>query len=218
MEASVMQQTIDIPTPARADTETVITALETAAIFRSKGDSREAMRWLRRAAESAGAAGDDERALSLSRVAADLHDELDAATPQKAAAYPPPPSARSAPPSSSSMRAAQPPASARSAAPALPSTPPTSTPLVSTSAPPTSTPLVSTSTPPTSTSAPPTSASTSTSLATGARQAARVAVAISTTKVGVFELRLLADGETPRLGSSEAMLIMLDPTSKLLAR
>src|SRR6187549_2572390 len=110
MEASVMQQTIDIPTPARADTETVITALETAAIFHSKGDSREAMRWLRRAAESAGAAGDDERALSLSRVAADLHEELDAAAQQNAAPYPPPPSARSAPPSSSSMRVSQPPA------------------------------------------------------------------------------------------------------------
>jgi hypothetical protein len=214
MEASVMQQTIDIPTPARADTETVTTALETAAIFRSKGDSREAMRWLRRAAESAGAAGDDARALSLSRVAADLHEELDAATEQKATPYPPPPSARSAPPSSSSMRAAPPPASPRSAAPALPSTPPTSTPLVSASTLPTSTPLASTSTPPTSTSAPP----TSTSVATGVRPAARVAVAISTTKVGVFELRLLADGETPRLGSSEAMLVMLDPSSKLLAR
>jgi hypothetical protein len=169
----MMQQTIDIPTPARADTETVITALETAAVFRSKGDGREAMRWLRRAAESAGAAGDDERALSLSRVAADLHDELDSITEKKATPYPPPPSARSAPPSSSSMRASHPPASSRLAESALPS---------------------------------------------GARPAARVAVAISTTKAGFFELRLLADGETPRLGSSEALLVMLDPTSKLLVR
>jgi hypothetical protein len=198
----MMQQTIDIPTPARADTETVITALETAAIFRSKGDGREAMRWLQRAAESAGAAGDDQRALSLSRVAADLHEELDAVAEQKATPYPPPPSARSAPPSSSSMRASHPPASSRLAEPALPSTPPLSPPL---STPPTATPLTSTPPP-------------STSLATGARQAARVAVAISTTKAGFFELRLLADGETPRLGSSEALLIMLDPTSKLLAR
>jgi hypothetical protein len=87
------------------------------------------------------------------------------------------------------MRASHPLASSRPAEPALPATP----------------------------SAPPT-APTSTSLATGARQAARVAVAISTTKAGFFELRLLADGETPRLGSSEALLIMLDPTSKLLAR
>ena len=188
----MMQQTIDIPTPVRADTETVITALETAAVFRSKGDGREAMRWLQRAAESAGAAGDDQRALSLSRVAADLHAELNALPEQKATPYPPPPSARSAPPSSSNMRASHPPPSSRPAEAVLLPTP--------------STP----STPPTS--------QTSTSLATGARQAARVAIAISTTKAGFFELRLLADGETPRIGSSEALLIMLDPTSKLLAR
>jgi hypothetical protein len=52
----------------------------------------------------------------------------------------------------------------------------------------------------------------------GARQAARVAVEISTTKPGVFELRLLADGEAPRIGCSEALLVMLDPTSQLLSR
>src|SRR4051812_30682552 len=99
----MLQQTIAIPSPSRADTETVITALETAAVFRSKGDSREAMRWLRRAAESAGEAGDDERALSLSRIVADLHEELDAEPPQKVAASPPPPpSSRIAPPPSSS--------------------------------------------------------------------------------------------------------------------
>ena len=174
-----MQQTIDIPTPSRADTETVSTALETAAIFRSKGDGREAMRWLQRAAESAGAAGDDERALSLSRVAADLHAELDTPAPQKSATPPPPPSSRAAPPSSSSMRASHPPSS-RAPEP-TPSAPPAF-------------------------------------LATGARQAARVAIAISTTKPGFFEVRLLAEGEAPRLGSSEALLVMLDPASKLLNR
>lgn len=174
-----MQLTIDIPSPSRADTETVSTALETAAIFRSKGDGREAMRWLQRAAESAGAAGDDQRALSLSRVAAELHAELDVPAPQKAA--PPPPSSRSAPPSSSSMRASHPPPPSSRGPEPTPSTPPVFT-------------------------------------ATGTRQAARVAIAISTTKPGFFELRLLADGEAPRLGSSEAIITMLDPTSKLLNR
>jgi hypothetical protein len=43
-------------------------------------------------------------------------------------------------------------------------------------------------------------------------------VAISTTKVGYLEVRLLAEGEAPRLGASEALLVMLDPTSTLLAR
>jgi hypothetical protein len=181
-----MQQTIDIPTPSRADTETVSTALETAAIFRSKGDGREAMRWLQRAAESAGAAGDDQRALSLSRVAAELHAELDVPPPQKATP-PPPPSSRSAPPSSSSMRVSQP-------------------------------PRVSHAPPPSSRAPEPTPSPPPAFQATGTRQAARVAISISTTKPGFFELRLLADGEAPRLGSSEALIVMLDPTSTLLNR
>ena len=64
--------------------------------FRARGDGQEAMRWLRRAAESAGEAGDDERALSLSRVVADLHDELEQAPIPASAPYPAPPSSRSA--------------------------------------------------------------------------------------------------------------------------
>src|SRR3954468_21080122 len=119
-----MQQTIDIPTPARADTETVITALETAAVFRSNGDSREAMRWLRRAAESAGAAGDHERALSLSRLVADLPEERDALEAQEATPYPPPPSARAARPPSSSPRTSHPPAPSTPSARPPPGRPP----------------------------------------------------------------------------------------------
>jgi hypothetical protein len=57
-----------------------------------------------------------------------------------------------------------------------------------------------------------------TSAATGARHAARVAVSISTSKVGYLEVRLLAEGEAPRLGASEALLVMLDPASTLLSR
>ena len=181
-----MQQTIDIPAPSAGDNETVITALETAALFRSKGDGLEAMSWLRRAAESAGEFGDDERALALSRVVADLHDELDAAPERKApepqaVPYPPPPSAR-APQAGSlpSARASRPPSSSPRA-----SYPPRS------------------SSRPTYTPSPP-----RLPVAMGARQAARVAVEISTTKPGVFELRLLADGEAPRIGCSEALLVM----------
>jgi hypothetical protein len=199
-----MQQTIEIPTPSRADTETVSTALETAAVFRSKGDGREAMRWLQRAAESAGAAGDDERALSLSRVAADLHAELDVPEPPKALPPPPPsppPSSRAAPPSSSSMRASHPAPPSSRAAPSSSSSLRASHPA-----------------PPSSRAPEPTPSVPPTFHATGARQAARVAIAISTTKAGVFELRLLADGESARIGSSEALLVMLDPTSTLLNR
>lgn len=232
-----MQQTIDIPTPSSADTETVITALETAALFRSKGDGQEAMRWLRRAAESAGEAGDDERALSLSRVVADLHDELDAmsgvreATPSAApqptvgsaalpsAPLPLPPSPRPAPPPpSSSPRASHPPP------PSSRGVRPSSVPRASYAPRPSSRPSYGAAA---SSRLPPASAAITASTPqparaeagrSGARHAARVAIEISTTKPGVFELRLLADGEAPRIGSSEALLVMLDPESQLLSR
>jgi hypothetical protein len=45
-----------------------------------------------------------------------------------------------------------------------------------------------------------------------------VALEISTTKAGVLEARLLADGEAPRIGSTEALLVLLDPGSHLLER
>lgn len=241
-----MQHAIDIPAPAGADNETVSTALETAALFRSKGDGQEAMRWLRRAAESAGEAGDDERALLLSRVVADLHDELETTPIPSSAVYPPPPSARSAQPASSSFRASHPPppssrasrpppTGARSSTPSRPSSRPsyvasTSSPPVASVRPtPDAAPSPAASAPeparvvtlqsvpaaaPLASPAPtPTSGHTK-----GARHAARVQIEISTTKPGVFEARLLADGESARIGSTEALLVLLDPASHLLER
>lgn len=232
-----MQQTIDIPTPSGADTETVITALETAALFRSRGDGREAMRWLRRAAESAGEAGDDERALSLSRVVADLHDELQSmpGASEAAPSAAPEPTAGVAEQQSSPLAA---PPSPRLAPP-----PPSSSPRASHPPPPSSRGVRSSSIPrasyaprpssrpsygaAASSRLPPVSAGVGAPAAqparaeagrSGARHAARVAIEISTTKPGVFELRLLPDGEAPRIGSSEALLVMLDPESQLLSR
>jgi len=243
-----MQQTIDIPSPSRADADTVITALETAAVFQAKGDGREAMRWLRRAAESASDAGDDPRALSLSRIAADLQEELNAEKSQ-AATPPPLPSAPSSPPESRPQVSYPPPPSARLSQPSTPprlsqpSTPPR---LSQPSAPPrlSQPPRPPSSSPSNHAAARAVSAApalavvpsngvaaeaeatpraepaaASPALAgTGARHAARVAVSISTSKAGYLELRLLAEGEAPRLGASEALLVMLDPASTLLAR
>jgi hypothetical protein len=48
------------------------------------------------------------------------------------------------------------------------------------------------------------------------RNAARVAIAPSTTEPGVFEVRILADDEAPRAGSSEALVVLVDPRSTLL--
>ena len=263
-----MQHAIDIPAPSGADNETVITALETAALFGSRGDGHEAMRWLRRAAESAGEAGDDERALSLSRIVADLHDELEAtpipasapppsSTPAPAASsapasapFPPPPSSRSAQPPSPSFRASHPPppssrlsrpplSSTRASTPPRPSSrpsyaattsrPPAASvrptpeaaapaPVVSSPEPPRVVTLPSASAPAPAPAPAPASATLASVHAKGARHAARVQIEISTTKPGVFEARLLAEGESARLGSTEALLVLLDPASHLLER
>lgn len=73
-------EAVQIPTPSEDDSDNVVTALETAAIFGAKGDAPEAVRWLKRAAESAGADGRDGRALALARMAADLAEHLSGVT------------------------------------------------------------------------------------------------------------------------------------------
>ena len=59
-----MEASLQIPVPAASDVESVVTALEMAALFGAKGEGNEVVRWLKRAAESAGAEGHDERALA----------------------------------------------------------------------------------------------------------------------------------------------------------
>lgn len=71
-----MAESFEFPLPARGDTEDVTWSLETAGALWARGDAREAVRWLRRAAESAADAGLDGRAVSLARAAADLTTEL----------------------------------------------------------------------------------------------------------------------------------------------
>jgi len=64
---------LTVPEPLPNDPEAVVTALETAEIFGKQGDLKEAVRWVRRAAEIAGDEGIDERALTLARAVADLN-------------------------------------------------------------------------------------------------------------------------------------------------
>jgi hypothetical protein len=59
------------------DTEEMRWALETANAVWTSGDHREALRWLRRAAEIASEEGLDLRAVGLARIAAELRGELD---------------------------------------------------------------------------------------------------------------------------------------------
>jgi hypothetical protein len=75
-----------IPKSEAGDADDVSTALETASLLWAKGDAPESIRWIRRAAEAAGEAGNDMRALALARAAADLTS----AEPARQASKPPP--------------------------------------------------------------------------------------------------------------------------------
>lgn len=61
------------------DAEDVVLALTTASSLWVGGEREEAIRWLRKAQESADAAGSDVRALELARAAADLAEQVEAA-------------------------------------------------------------------------------------------------------------------------------------------
>jgi len=65
---------VETPAPNPSDSEDVVTALETAAIFAHKGNATEAAHWVLRAAEGANQHGDASRALVLSRAAAELEE------------------------------------------------------------------------------------------------------------------------------------------------
>jgi hypothetical protein len=97
------------PTPEPSDCDDVVVALRAARALEMQGDAYEAARWLRRAVEAAGTAGDDARVLALANAAADLTSTLQ----RKPTAAPPPPpelpSARSYAPPKSSVRALIPP-------------------------------------------------------------------------------------------------------------
>jgi hypothetical protein len=78
------------PSPQPDDAEDVVLALDLGRSLWTKGDTREALRWLRRAAAAAEATGNDIRGVRLAAVAADIATEfaITSITP------PPPPVAR----------------------------------------------------------------------------------------------------------------------------
>jgi hypothetical protein len=108
---------LSVPEPQPNDSEDLSTALETAAIFSAQGDVRETVRWVRRAAELAGDAGDDMRALTLARAVADLGESV-------APSAPPPAVAPAAPAPVAAAAPAAPVAEAAPAAGELPPPPP----------------------------------------------------------------------------------------------
>jgi outer membrane biosynthesis protein TonB len=116
-----------VPTPQSGDADDVVLGLETAATLWKRGDAQDAIRWVRRAAESAEEAGDDMRALTLARAAADMTTAHEAAPQARTDAAAPQPSTPSAPqPSAPSAPQPSAPSPAPSYAPTAPtpSTPP----------------------------------------------------------------------------------------------
>ena len=66
----------NLPRAEASDAAEVALALETARALWSNGQSLESVRWIQRAAENAESTGDDLRAVSLARAAADLRAEV----------------------------------------------------------------------------------------------------------------------------------------------
>lgn len=66
----------NLPRAETSDAAEVVLALETARALWAKGQGLESVRWIQRAAENAESAGNDLRAVTLARAAADLHAEV----------------------------------------------------------------------------------------------------------------------------------------------
>jgi hypothetical protein len=70
----------NLPRAEAGDAAEVALALETARALWAKGQGLESVRWIQRAAENAESSGDDLRAVSLARAAADLRAEVGVAS------------------------------------------------------------------------------------------------------------------------------------------
>lgn len=103
-----------IPQAKTSDSEDVSWALQTAESQWARGDREEALKWLRRAVESASEGEDDMRALELAKAAAELTAPPPPSVPAPPVSRPPPPS-RPGP-----SVAPQPPRSGPSVAPPAP--------------------------------------------------------------------------------------------------
>lgn len=78
-----------IPASHPADSSEVTSALNVAASLWKKGSHRDAIRWVRRAAEAADRAGDVSRMTALARAGADLEESLTPTSPIPSSTPPP---------------------------------------------------------------------------------------------------------------------------------
>ena len=214
----------DLPEVEPRDPEPVAVAIETArALFRS-GERLDALRWLRRAAERAEEAGDDVRSVSLARSAADLSTELQSVPPPPVASSPP--SVAAAPPTSRRHDEAIALAPyddfsdktvVDAAAPALPREALQSG--VQITELPESQPSPRSVTMPSPSSSIPSVANTPIAPVVVAkpavRQAVRVALSPDPSRLGAWLVRPLAEGDAVPAGTEEALLVALNPHSRL---
>lgn len=110
-----MDASATIPSPRDEDDEDVHWALSTASALWGRGERSEALKWLRRAAETASDANADTRALELFKAAAEVAQRIGSIPPSSASAAPP---SAAAPPAT--QASAAPPPSAGTGAPSAP--------------------------------------------------------------------------------------------------
>lgn len=223
-----MTQSMQFPGPEPGDPEDVAWTLQTAGAMWARGEAHEAVRWLRRAAEAAEEGGNDLRAVTLARAAADLTTALELPpsippppSPDETSRMPPLPLSRPDHPPIQPVDDADgawgesdytvPGMSAMDASPARPPLP-RSRP----NHPPPSRPA-----PSSGAAHPPPSVRPSTAPAASAirqRQALRVAVEPSSTEKNLLLVRPLAEDEPVPAGAHEAILTALEPGAHLLSK
>jgi hypothetical protein len=216
------------PSVEVGDVDAVAVALETGRALWGRGDPGEAVRWLRRAAEHAEESGNDMRALSLARVAAELTTDMQTAPPASVApvetAAPAPPA--SAPLSSSASGSRRPlPPSSRAPSPPSPPSPPSarthSAPTASSSPlqrPPAHTAETTPAAPSVRPSIPPRPAPISAAHPKAKRHGA-VRVAVQGEKAdGSLSITVLDVDQKAPSGAVEALLVPLDADVDLLRR
>jgi hypothetical protein len=211
------------PVAGGGDSDDVRWALETASAMWARGDGREALRWLRRAAESAAEEGLDLRAVELAKSAAELRAQLDIEP-----SVPPPPPAAHVSPAGAHDGAGRPPAESfeRSAQPSADELPPVRPPmrtepgLSASDAPPApGTELSGQAGPGVHGASPPEPAEDPEDFPQGpsfiSHQAIRVAVTTSADQPGILTARILKAGERVPPGTREALFLALEPGVEL---
>jgi len=214
-----MESTFQFPTVAASDPSDVAVAIETANALWRRGEPQESLRWLRRAAESAEAEGDDMRALSLARAAADMMEEMRPSAPPPASQRPAAAARSTASAAPAPRSAAPPPRSVTPAPRSVAPAPPSSASPARASVPPA--PKLEPWRPPAEAATPPAPAVVDKATgvvalegkaaAAAVRAAVRVSVEPSGKGARTLLVRVLGEGEALPAGATEALLVPTSP-------